>query len=97
MVQLKFDSLKIYKRIYPLYLPSRFKKAWRVEKLLSESLERHQITPFLLFLTDRAEDSKLVHRRKRPKVDASIFDTALSHTRRSDASEKRQENSVSTF
>ena len=31
------------------------------------------------------------------KVDASIFDSALSHTRRSDASEKREENSVSTF
>ena len=37
------------------------------------------------------------YRRKRPKVDASIFDLALSHTRRSDASEKREENSVSTF
>ena len=37
------------------------------------------------------------YRRKRPKVDASIFDSALSHTRRSDASEKREENSVSTF
>ena len=36
--------------------------------------------------------------RKRPKVDASFFDSALSHTRRSDASEKkREENSVSTF
>ena len=30
------------------------------------------------------------YRRKRPKVDASIFDSALSHTRRSDASEKRK-------
>ena len=28
---------------------------------------------------------------------ASIFDSVLSHTRRSDASEKREENSVSTF
>ena len=28
---------------------------------------------------------------------ASIFDSALSHTRRSDASEKREENSVSTL
>ena len=28
--------------------------------------------------------------RKRPKVDASIFDSALSHTRRSDASEKKR-------
>ena len=37
------------------------------------------------------------YRRKRPKVDASIFDSALSHTRRSDASEKGEENSVSTF
>ena len=37
------------------------------------------------------------YRRKRPKVDASIFDSSLSHTRRSDASEKREENSVSTF
>ena len=43
--------------------------------------------------------SKVVnrHRRKRPKVDASIFDSALSHTRRSDASAKKEENSVSTF
>ena len=30
-------------------------------------------------------------------MDASIFDSALSHTRRSDASEKKEENSVSTF
>ena len=30
-------------------------------------------------------------------MDASIFDSALSHTRRSDASKKREENSVSTF
>ena len=30
------------------------------------------------------------YRRKRPKVDASIFDSALSHTRRSDASEKKR-------
>ena len=37
------------------------------------------------------------YRRKRPKVDTSIFDSALSHTRRSDASEKREKNSVSTF
>ena len=29
-------------------------------------------------------------RRKRPKVDAGIFDSALSHTRRSDASEKKK-------
>ena len=28
--------------------------------------------------------------RKRPKVDASIFDSALSHTRRSGASEKKR-------
>ena len=37
------------------------------------------------------------YRRKLPKVDASIFDSALSHTRRSDASEKKEENSVSSF
>ena len=37
------------------------------------------------------------YRRKRPKVDASIFDSVLSHTRRSDVSEKREENSASTF
>ena len=30
------------------------------------------------------------YRRKRPKVDASFFDSALSHTRRSDASEKKE-------
>ena len=30
-------------------------------------------------------------------MDASIFDSALSHTRRSDASEKREENNASTF
>ena len=30
-------------------------------------------------------------------MDASIFDSALSHTRRSDASKKREEKSVSTF
>ena len=37
------------------------------------------------------------YRQKCSKVDASIFDSALSHTRRSDASKKREENSVSTF
>ena len=38
-------------------------------------------------------EEKLVkrYRRKRPKVDASIFDSALSQTRRSDASEKERE------
>ena len=30
------------------------------------------------------------YRRKRPKVDASIFDSALTHTRRSDASKKEK-------
>ena len=30
------------------------------------------------------------NRRRRPKVDASIFDSALSHTRRSEASEKKR-------
>ena len=30
------------------------------------------------------------YRRKRQKVDASIFDSALSHTRRSNASEKKR-------
>ena len=30
-------------------------------------------------------------------MDASIFDSAPSHTRRSDVSEKREEKSVSTF
>ena len=30
-------------------------------------------------------------------MDASIFDSALSHIRRSDASEEKEENSVSTF
>ena len=30
-------------------------------------------------------------------MDASIFDAALSHTRRSEASEKREKDSVSTF
>ena len=37
------------------------------------------------------------YRRKRPKVDASIFDSALSHTRRSKALEKKEENRLSTF
>ena len=36
-------------------------------------------------------------RRRRPKVNTSIFDSALDHYRRSEASEKREENSVSTF
>ena len=30
------------------------------------------------------------YRRKRPKLDASIFDSALSHTRRSNAAEKKK-------
>ena len=37
------------------------------------------------------------YRQKRPKVVASIFLLGLSHTRRPDASEKREENSVTTF
>ena len=37
------------------------------------------------------------YRWKRPKVDARIFDSALSHTRRSKAREKKEENSVFTF
>ena len=44
----------------------------------------------LLKLTDTGENVQ--------NVDASIFDSALSHNRRLDASEKkREENSVSTF
>ena len=37
------------------------------------------------------------YRRKRPKVDASIFDSALSHTRQSDASEKEKKILASTL
>ena len=37
------------------------------------------------------------YRRIRPKVDAKIFDSALSHTRRSDASEKKKKMLASTF
>ena len=37
------------------------------------------------------------YRRKRPKVDASIYDSALSHTRRIGRVEKSEENSVSPF
>ena len=40
-------------------------------------------------LTDTGENVQ-----KRTRV---FFDSALSHTRRSDASEKREENSVSSF
>ena len=35
------------------------------------------------------------YRRKRPKVDACIFDSVLSHTRRSDASGKKKEEKYS--
>ena len=37
-------------------------------------------------------DSINRYRRICTKVDASIFDSALSHTRRSEASEKKEEN-----
>ena len=37
------------------------------------------------------------YRRKRPKVDASISDSALSHTRRSNASKKEKKILASTF
>ena len=37
------------------------------------------------------------YRRKRPKVDASIFDSVLSHTRRSDVSEKKKKILASIF
>ena len=54
-----------------------------------------------LFITSTSQISETLYfnryRRKRPKVDACIFDSALSHTRRSDASEKIIGNSVSTF
>ena len=48
-------------------------------------------------LTDISEDSKLVHRRIWNKVDANFFDSALSHTRRSDASEKKENTLASTL
>ena len=41
-------------------------------------------------LTDTGEDLKLVHRRKRPKVDANIFDSELTHIRRLEASKKEK-------
>ena len=49
--------------------------------------------------TKNAHRAQLVnrYRRKRPKVDASIFDSALSHTRRSDVSEKTEKNSVAAL
>ena len=37
------------------------------------------------------------YRRKRSKVDAIFFDSARSHTRRSDASEKEKKIFASTF
>ena len=46
-----------------------------------------------LKLTDTGEASK----NRREYLEYCIFDSALSHSRRSDASEKREENSVSTF
>ena len=48
-------------------------------------------------LPDTIIYSPIISFSKRSKVDASIFDSALSHTRRSDATGKREENSVSTF
>ena len=52
--------------------------------------------PFFHFSKPTEVACIMRYRRKRPKVDASIFYSALSRTRRSDAS-KKQENSVSTF
>ena len=49
----------------------------------------HQCLPSSKLLARRSDNR---YRRIRNKVDASIFDSALSHTRRSDASEKRKEN-----
>ena len=37
------------------------------------------------------------YRRKRPKVDASIFDSVLSHPRRSDPLEKKEKKIAWTF
>ena len=56
----------------------------REENLRNEDvlLKSESYKQFLLHRFNR-------YRRKRPKLDASIFDSALSHTRRSDASEKR--------
>ena len=49
-------------------------------------------THFLLFLKNCVMQDWIFnrYRRKRSKVNASIFDSALSHTRRSNASEKKK-------
>ena len=57
----------------------------------------HRARSFLIMIMVNLLFSFNRYRRKRPKVDESIFDSPLSRTRRSDASEKREENSVSTF
>ena len=69
------------------------------ESLLHE-IKRQGLGTALLTKTDRLAKGLSFfnrYRRKRPKVDASIFDSALSHTRLLNASEKREEKSVSTF
>ena len=53
-------------------------------RFLGESTSRKPIFRLKLCLTDTGEDSKLVHRRKRPKVD-----TLFSSLFFSDASERR--------
>ena len=45
-----------------------------------------------MVLTDTGEDSKLVHRRKRPKVDANFFFSFFGRVRATSMTQRRVEN-----
>ena len=89
-IQISF--LKPYKNIVHLCLAmNKLRSELTDEYLTIEYFPNLARFDFLFYSVNR-------YRRKRPKVDASLFDSAQGHTRRRDASEKkREENSVSTF
>ena len=51
------------------------------------------IRPKLVYLTYTGEDSKLVHRRKRPKVDTLFFSLFFRRVRATSMTQRRVENS----
>ena len=55
-------------------------------------LSNYEIYLVVFILTDTGEDSKLVHRRKRPKVDASIFLLFFGRVRATSMTQRRVEN-----
>ena len=80
-------------------LPSLYNECpcWSLTQIKKNPFQCNETTVIgLIFLHWNIElkENKVInrYRRKSPKVDASISDVALSHTRGSDASKKKTEN-----